>query len=211
MRRRILIVGGAAVAALGVAGGVLLRQSDDAVAAASWDPGITDFDKVLGSADAPVTMVEYASFTCPHCASFHTDTWPTLKERFVDTGQVRFVFRDFPLNEPAVRAGMMARCVPEDRYFSVVDVIFSTLDQWATGDWRQGLSRIGRLAGLSQEAFDACLADRALEDRILGLRLAGQQLYKINSTPSFVINGKTFSGGRTIEQFADIIDAASGA
>ncbi|NNG03951.1 MAG: DsbA family protein [Inquilinus sp.] len=211
MRRRVLIVGGAVVAAAGIAGAVVLRRSEDAIAAGSWDPAITPFDKVLGSANAPVTIVEYASFTCPHCATFHTDTWPTLKERFVDSGQVRFVFRDFPLNEPALRAGMMARCVPEDRYFSVVEVIFSTLDQWSNGDWRQGLGRIGRLAGLSQEAFDACLADKALEEQILGLRLAGQQLYDINSTPSFVINGKTFGGGRTIEQFADIIEDASGA
>ena len=105
---------------------MVLRQPDDAVAAGGWDPGITDFDKVLGDADAPVTIVEYASFTCPHCANFHTETMPALKERYIDTGQVRFVFRDFPLNEPALRAGMMARCVPDAQYFNVVDVVFST-------------------------------------------------------------------------------------
>ena len=163
----------------------MLRPSQDAVAAGGWDPGITDFDKVLGAADAPVTIVEYASFTCPHCASFHPRTMPALKERYIDTGQVRFVFRDFPLNEPALRAGMMARCVPDAQYFNVVDVVFSTLDQWSRGpDWMQSLSRIGRMAGLSQEAFDACMADQQLETNIIALRAEGAEEYNIQATPS---------------------------
>ncbi len=189
---------------------MVLRQSNDAVAAGSWDPGVTDFDKVLGDADAPVTIVEYASFTCPHCASFHSETMPLLKERFIDTGQVRFVFRDFPLNEPALRAGMMARCVPEEQYFNVVDVVFATLNQWSSGpNWLQSLSRIGRMAGLSQEAFDACMADTELEERILALRLEGANTYNIQATPSFVVNGRTLSGGRSIEEFTEIIDSAA--
>ncbi len=193
---------------MAVAGGAafVLRQSDDAVAAAGWDPDITDFDKVLGPDDAPVTIIEYASFTCPHCANFHTQTMPALKERFIDTGQVRFVFRDFPLNEPALRAGMMARCVPEAQYFNVIDLVFSTLDQWASGpNWMQSLSRIGRMAGLSQEAFDACMADQQLETNIIALRAEGAEKFDIQATPSFVINGKTLSGGRSIEEFAEII------
>ena len=206
MRRRTLIIGGVAVAAIGGGAAYFLRQSDDAVAAGGWDPGITDFDKVLGTADAPVTIVEYASLTCPHCASFHTGTMPALQERFIDTGQVRFIFRDFPLDEPALRAGMMARCVPDAQYFNVVDVVFSTLDQWSSGpDWMQSLSRIGRMAGLSQQAFDACMTDDQLEAKILTLRMEGQQQYNVQATPSFVINGKTLSGGRSIEEFAEII------
>ena len=210
MRRRTLIIGGAAVAAVAGGGAFVLRQSDDAVAAGSWDPGITDFDKVLGSDDAPVTIVEYASFTCPHCASFHNETMPLLKERFIDTGQVRFVFRDFPLNEPALRAGMMARCVPEEQYFNVVDVVFQTLNQWSSGpNWMQSLSRIGRMAGLSQQAFDACMADTELEEKILALRLEGANTFNVQATPSFVVNGKTLSGGRSIDEFAEIIDRAT--
>ena len=210
MRRRTLIVGGLAAAAVAGGAAVVLRQSNDAVAAGSWDPGITDFDKVLGNADAPVTIVEYASFTCPHCASFHSETMPLLKERFIDTGQVRFVFRDFPLNEPALRAGMMARCVPEEQYFNVVDVVFATLNQWSSGpNWLQSLSRIGRMAGLSQEAFDACMADTELEERILALRLEGANTYNVQATPSFVVNGRTLSGGRSIEEFTEIIDSAA--
>ena len=194
------------MAVLAAGAAVFLRQSDDAVAAGGWDPGITDFDKVMGDADAPVTIVEYASFTCPHCANFHTETMPALKERFIDTGQVRFVFRDFPLDEPALRAGMMARCVPDAQYFNVIDVVFSTLNQWSSGpDWLQSLSQIGRMAGLSQEAFDACMADEQLEADILNLRLEGQNQYRVQATPSFVVNGKTLSGGRTIEEFAEII------
>ncbi len=210
MRRRTLIIGG--VAGVAVAGGAafVLRQSNDAIAAGSWDPGITDFDKVLGNDDAPVTIVEYASFTCPHCASFHNETMPLLKERYIDTGQVRFVFRDFPLNEPALRAGMMARCVPEDQYFNVVDVVFQTLNQWSSGpNWLQSLSRIGRMAGLSQQAFDACMADTELEEKILALRLEGANTFNVQATPSFVVNGKTLSGGRSIDEFTEIIDRAT--
>lgn len=206
MRRRTLFIGGVAIAALAGGAALVLRQSDDAVAAGGWDPGITEFDKVLGDPEAPVTIVEYASFTCPHCASFHAETMPALKERFIDTGQVRFVFRDFPLDEQALRAGMMARCVPDAQYFNVVDVVFSTLNQWSSGpDWRQSLSRIGRMVGLSQEAFDACMADEQLEADILGLRMEGQNQFRIQATPSFVINGKTLSGGRSIDDFAEII------
>ena len=210
MRRRTLIIGGVAAAAVAGGAAVVLRQSDDAVAADGWDPGITDFDKVLGDSGAPVTIVEYASFTCPHCANFHNQTMPLLKERFIETGQVRFVFRDFPLNEPALRAGMMARCVPEEQYFNVVDVVFATLNQWSSGpNWMQSLSRIGRMAGLSQQAFDACMADTELEEKILALRLEGANLYNVNSTPSFVVNGKTLAGGRSIEDFTKIIEDAT--
>lgn len=210
MRRRTLIIGGVAGVAVAGAGAFVLRQSNDAIAAGSWDPGITDFDKVLGNDDAPVTIVEYASFTCPHCASFHNETMPLLKERYIDTGQVRFVFRDFPLNEPALRAGMMARCVPEEQYFNVVDVVFSTLNQWSSGpNWMQSLSRIGRMAGLSQQAFDACMADTQLEEKILALRLEGANTFNVQATPSFVVNGKTLSGGRSIDEFAEIIDRAT--
>ena len=164
----------------------------------------------MGNPDSPVTVIEYASFTCPHCASFHNETMPLLKERFIDTGQVRFVFRDFPLNEPALRAGMMARCVPEEQYFNVVDVVFATLNQWSSGpNWLQSLSRIGRMAGLSQEAFDACMADTELEEKILALRLEGANTYNVQATPSFVVNGRTLSGGRSIEEFTEIIDSAA--
>lgn len=206
MKRRTLIIGGVATAAIVGGAAMVLRQSDSANAAGGWSPEISDFDKVLGAPDAPVTIIEYASFTCPHCASFHTQTMPALKERFIDTGQVRFVFRDFPLNEPALRAGMMARCVPDSQYFNVVDVVFQTLSQWSRGpNWLQELSRIGRMAGLSQEAFDACMADEQLETNIIAMRAEGSREFNVQATPSFVIDGKTLSGGRSIQEFAQII------
>ena len=180
------------------------------VQVAAWEPEIGPFDRSLGSADAPVTVIEYASFTCGHCADFHAETLPALKEAYIDTGAVRFVFRDFPLNEPALRAGMMARCVPEEQYFNVVDVVFQTLNQWSSGpNWMQSLSRIGRMAGLSQQAFDACMADTQLEEKILALRLEGANKFNVQATPSFVVNGKTLSGGRSIDEFAEIIDRAT--
>lgn len=175
-----------------------------------WDAGITDFDAVLGDPAAPVTMIEYASFTCPHCAAFHTETLPELKERFVDTGQLKIVFRDFPLDGVALQAGLLARCVPDDQYFDVVNVLFDTQRQWATAeDPSEALSRIGQMAGLEQSTIDACLDDREMADRLVALREAGATQYDISSTPSFVIEGETHAGALPLEDFVALIEEAA--
>ena len=177
--------------------------------AQSWDPNITDFDQVLGQPDAPVTMIEYASFTCGHCATFHTDTLPEIRTRYIDNGTVRFVFRDFPLDGLALRAGMLARCVENDRFFTVVDVLFESQRQWATsGDPLEALRRIGQLAGLSEAEFDACMENEALANQIIELRLEAEQRYDVSSTPTFVINGEVVSGAWPIDRFVELIEGA---
>lgn len=206
LRRHILMAAGG-VAALVAAGAMLGRLAPhSAEATTTWDPQITDFDKVMGPADAPVTIVEYASFTCGHCANFHTETLPALKERFIDTGMARLVFRDFPLDGLALRAGMLARCAEDEQYFSFIDALFASQRQWLMDpDPIAALGRISRMVGMSSEAVEACLADEALADRLLAMRLEAQDRYGIDSTPTFVINGEVIPGHLPIETFAELI------
>lgn len=175
--------------------------------AQDWQAEVTDFDMVKGSADAPVTVIEYASLTCGHCADFHNQTLPDFTERYLDTGQVRMIWRQFPLNGLDLRAGMMARCVPEERFFSVLDVLFATQADWVSAeDPLNALSRIGRTAGLSQDDIDACFADEALADRIVQVRLDAEEKYEVSATPTFVIQGEVISGNRPLDFFAEMID-----
>lgn len=169
-------------------------------------PEIAADDMVLGSPDAKVTIVEYASLTCPHCARFHKETMPKLKSEFIDTGKVKFVYRDFPFDEAAFRAAMMARCAGKERYFGFLDALFSTQESWAVQNgWKQGLARIAKLGGMSQETFDKCIADKAIEEPILAKRLEGNQKYGVDSTPTFFINGEKVSGAYPFEHFAEVI------
>lgn len=148
-------------------------------------------ERVLGDPAAPIEIIEYASFTCPHCATFHNTALPKLKTEFIDTGKAKLVFRDFPLDGLAARAGMMARCVPEDRYFAVVDMLFKQQMAWATAqDPLAALSKIGRLAGLSPDMTEKCLNDEALLDGILKIRLEGQEKYDVRATPTILVNGE---------------------
>ena len=203
MRRRALLLGSlTGLGAIGLAPVVAWAQD-------GWDPRITDFDKVLGSPDAPVTIVEYSSYTCPHCARFHRETLPRLKTEYIDIGVARLVFRDFPLDGMALRAGMMARCLPDPLFFSMNEVLFAQQQDWArAADPVGALGNLGRVAGLNQDAFQACMADEALADRIIQLRLEGAQHYGVNSTPTFVINGEVLAGAQPFERFASLIEAA---
>lgn len=169
-------------------------------------PELLPDDMVLGSPDAKVTIVEYASLTCPHCAHFHKDTLPKIKSEFVDTGKVKLVYRDFPFDEASLRAAMMARCAGKERYFGFLDALFSTQEAWANPNgWKTGLARIGKLGGMSQETFDKCLVDKSVEDAILAKRLEGNQKYGVDSTPTFFINGEKVSGAYPFEHFAEVI------
>ena len=161
----------------------------------------------LGDPNAPVTMIEYSSLTCPHCAEFHKDTLPALKERYIDTGKVRLVLRDFPLDESALKAAVIAHCAGPERYPSFVDVFFRQQQSWArANDPVQALKQLARLGGLSEARADACLADQALEKAVLQARLEGQQSFNIRSTPTFIIDGKAYPGSRSVEDFAAIIE-----
>lgn len=164
-------------------------------------------ERVIGRADAPVTMIEYASLTCPHCAHFHTEILPGLKERYIDTGKLKLVFRDFPLDQVALRAAVVAHCGGPERYGQFLDVLFENQERWAhTADPVAALKQIASLAGLSGEQVDACLADEKMIDAVLQSRLDAQQQYDVKSTPTFVIGDDVFAGSRSVDAFAEIID-----
>lgn len=168
-------------------------------------------ERSIGDPDAPVTIIEYSSLSCPHCASFHSDVLPGLKERYIDTGKVRLVFRDFPLNESAVDAAVIAHCSGQDRYVGFLDVFFQTLESWSTAaDPKAALKQLGKLGGLTEDQMDTCLADETLVNGVLQSRLDGQNEHKVQSTPTFVIDGKTYPGSRDVDAFAEIIDPLLG-
>jgi protein-disulfide isomerase len=164
-------------------------------------------EQILGDPDAPVTIIEYASLTCPHCAQFHNEVLPELKERYITPGKVRLIYRDFPLDQVALAAAALAHCAGSDRYFSMLDVLFETQSNWARADNPiTALKRLGKLGGLTEEEMQACLNDQQLTDGILQTRLEGQNQYDIGSTPTFVIDGKTYSGSRDIEGFSELLE-----
>lgn len=161
----------------------------------------------LGDPAAPVTMVEYSSLTCPHCAVFHTDTLPGLKQRFIDAGKLRLVIRDFPLDDIALKGAVIAHCGGPQRYPRFIDVFFAQQRSWArAADPLGALRQLAKLGGLSEDEIDACLADPALEEAVLRSRLEAQQKFDIRSTPSFVIDGQVYPGNRSVEEFAAIIE-----
>ncbi|MFE0752769.1 DsbA family protein [Inquilinus sp. NPDC058860] len=197
-----LLAGLALATATFMAGSASAQDSGKA-----WDPKISDTDYVLGKADAPVTMLEFASFTCPHCAAFSNDVLPQIEKAYVDAGKVKIVFRQFPLNGLDLRAGMMARCAPREQYFNITKVLFQTQQSWATaGDPIAALAQIGGMAGLPKDKFDACLADNSVADAIIKLSQEAQADYKVNATPTFVVEGETLQGENSFDSFKAIFD-----
>jgi protein-disulfide isomerase len=163
-------------------------------------------EKWLGKEDAPVTIVEYASMTCPHCAHFHQTTLPELKTKYIDPGKVRLVFREFPFDPRAEAGFMLARC-SNDNYFAMVDVLFKQQQTWAAvDDAKEALLQISKLAGFSQESFVACLTDQKLLENVRAIRERGSKDFGVDSTPTFFINGNKFPGAMSIEQLSAIID-----
>lgn len=164
-------------------------------------------DKVMGNADAPVTVVEYASLTCIHCANFHTRTLPALKERYIDTGKVRLVFREFPFDPLSTAASMLARCTTEQRYFPLIDVFYKQFETW-TGSQAplDELRKIASLAGFTQESFEVCLKDQKVYDGINDAKKRGADVLGVSSTPTFFINGQKTSGFKSIEEFEKLLE-----
>jgi protein-disulfide isomerase len=165
----------------------------------------TPQDRVLGQADAPITIVEYASMTCPHCAHFATETLPELKKKWIDTGKAKLIMRPFPLDQVALRAEMLARCLPPERYYPMIETLFKTQDKWAVQNWRPALERTARLAGIGTKEFDACLANKALEDEIVQSRLTAATQLDVNATPTLFVNGKKFEGPPTAEALDGVL------
>jgi protein-disulfide isomerase len=182
--------------------------TDTRVALADEAPALrlTPDDRILGNPNAPNTIVEYASLTCPHCAHFENDVLPELKKKWIDTGKAKLVLRDFPLDEPALRAAMIARCAPSDKFYAYIDTFFAAQDKWVMArDYRDALARLVKLGGMSKDEFDNCLKDSALENKIVEGRLVASKELDVNSTPTFFINGTKFAGAPTVEEFDKVL------
>lgn len=188
------------------------QGGDEAVAQPADAFELHPLDIIQGNPDAPVTIVEYASAGCPACAQFHMTVYPELKEAYVDTGKVRFILREFRSGDPVLfqTGALLARCVPEDKYYAVIDQLFRQFNELyqarREGNAREAYLRIARRASLSDEAFDACIADEALLVALFERAEADLAKYPITGTPSFVINGELARGVRVFEDFADVID-----
>ncbi|MGB8868886.1 MAG: DsbA family protein [Rhodomicrobium sp.] len=160
-------------------------------------------DMALGKADAPVTIIEYSSLSCPHCAAFHKEVFPELQAQYIDTGKVRYVMREFPLNEAALAGAVVARCLPADRYFAFTSLLFSKQSDWAyKEDALAPLKALAKQAGMSGEEFDKCIDNEALQKKILAVRDEGQKK-GVNATPSFFVNGTLLKGAPTLQTLAE--------
>jgi protein-disulfide isomerase len=163
-------------------------------------------DRILGKDDAPVTIVEYASMTCPHCASFHERTYPELKKRYIDTGKVRFIFREFPLDPLAAGASMLARCAPKEQFFAMIETLFHEQRKWAVEKPIPPLMAIARQAGFSEQSFNACLSDQKMLNALEAERDRAGKKFGVQSTPTLFINGRLQRGGMSIDELAKVID-----
>jgi protein-disulfide isomerase len=166
-------------------------------------------DMALGPKDAVVTITEYASMTCPHCSRFAEDVFPKIKTDYIDTNKIRYVFREFPLDIKAAAGAMLARCIAKDdagKYFAVIDTLFKSQDAWAGSNTTESLKLIGKQTGLTGDEVESCLKDQALLDKIAADQKYANEVLKVNSTPTFFINGDMVKGEIAFEDFKKKID-----
>jgi protein-disulfide isomerase len=166
-------------------------------------------DMTMGNEKAPVTIIEYASMTCPHCAHFQEVTFPELKKRYIDTGKVHYIFREFPLDSLAAAAFMLARCAgkdDKDKYFALIDTLFRQQRQWAVEKPIPPLLAIAKQAGFTEQSFNACLANQQMLDGIENTRQRAIKQFKVQSTPTFFINGTAHPGALSIEEISKLIE-----
>jgi protein-disulfide isomerase len=166
-------------------------------------------DRIRGNIDAPVTVEEYISLTCPHCAEFYLTTLPELEKRYVDTGKVKFILRDFPLDGTALKAATIARCMPEEQFYPFITILYQTQTSWALlPNPESQIMQYARLGGLSEDKAKACLKDTKLQDAIVTERTDAAQKYNIESTPTFVMNNgaEKISGAVSIDAFSSLFD-----
>lgn len=214
-RRKLL----AALAGLPVAGALMsVAYAEDQKAAveAPKPEGSVDVKKLMapealpdmsmGKSTAPVTVVEYASMTCPHCAEFDVVTFPAFKKKYIDTGKVYYILREFPFDPRAEAGFMLARC-SKDKYFAMVDLLFHQQDNWAAAnDAKSALLQLSKLAGFTQESFTACLTNQKLLDQIRSVKNRAEKEFGVDATPTFFINGKKYPGAMSIDEMSAIID-----
>jgi protein-disulfide isomerase len=208
--RNILIVAGGVVAVAAIAAGVYFgtrpsspAPAPQAVAQAADKTTLLKVqpnDHVLGDPNAPITLIEYASLTCPHCAHFSVAVLPELKKKWIDTGKVKLIYRDFPLDQTALKAAQLAECAGKDKYFGVIDMTFETQAKWATAaDPIAELGKSLRIAGMGENEVKACLANDAVANGVVADYRGGETL-GVNSTPTLFINGTEFKGARSVEE-----------
>ncbi|MBM3651195.1 MAG: DsbA family protein [Alphaproteobacteria bacterium] len=217
--RNILIVAAGIVAVAAIVAGVYfgtrppspgqppttVAAAPDKAALLTVQPG----DHVLGDPKAPVTIIEYASFTCPHCAYFHLQILPDLKKKWIDTGKAKLVYRDFPLDQVAAKAAQIAECAANDRYFGVIDLIFRGQATWATAaDPIAELAKPLRIAGMGEAEIKACLANEAKANAVIADYRGGEVL-GVSSTPTLFIDGQLYKGARSVEELDGAIAKAA--
>jgi len=197
--RREFVVGSSAVLALGAIG---------AFGSAAWAETFSVLeleakgpldDIPMGSATAPVTIIEYASMTCPHCAAFAVTTFPKLKEKYIDTGKVRYIMREYPLDGLAAAAFLLARCAGPEKYYPLIETLFAQQQKWAVKDPIPPLLAIAKQAGFTQQSFEVCINDKELLEKVQQVRNRGKEKFKVEATPTFYINGERHSGAMAIE------------
>ncbi|MDQ0455127.1 DsbA family protein [Rhizobium paknamense] len=167
-------------------------------------------EQALGKPDAPVKIVEYFSMTCPHCAHFHATTFDAIKEKYIDTGKVYFVFREFPFDPSATAAFMLARCAPKDQYYPFITMFLKQQRAWAApadGDVKGAMLQMSKMAGFSQESFNSCLTNAQLAADVTAVRDRGAKDFGVNSTPTFIINGKVYTGDMPVDSMSALIDS----
>jgi protein-disulfide isomerase len=209
-RRRVVIGTTILGATALVLGGALVLNSS-----ASADPVPTGDlmeagplgDAIMGSESAPVTIIEYASMTCPHCANFAVNVLPKIKERYIDTGKVRFIFREFPLETLSAGAFMLARCVDKDKYFPLIESLFQQQSKWVVQKPMEPLLEIAKQAGFTEDSFKECLANQKLLDGIEWVRNRATEKFKVDATPTFFINGEMHRGEMTLDEMEKAIQS----
>jgi protein-disulfide isomerase len=207
LSRRTLLTALAVLPALGAVP-VSAQEGGDVSPAELAVPGPIK-DMPLGKAEAPVKVYEYASMTCPHCARFQTDVFPHIKSKYIDTGKVQWILREFPLDPRAAAGFMLARCAGDDKYHAMIDVLFHQQANWAFVDANQvlpALSQIAKQAGFTQEQFDKCLQDKTLYDGVMAVKQRATDKFKIDGTPTFFINGRRFGGELSVEEFDKAVE-----
>jgi protein-disulfide isomerase len=187
-------------------------QSAPAASAAQSEPAASDYalgDIALGDPNAPLTVYEYASFTCPHCASFHENTFPEVKEQYIDTGKVRFILREVYFDQYGLWASMVARCGGAEGFYPMADAFLSSQSTWTRSpDIGHAIQQVGRRAGLPAERIQQCLSDREFAKTLLETYQQNRDADEVKSTPTFVIDGETHTGAMSFEDFSALLDAA---
>ena len=169
---------------------------------------IGELDIISGNENAPITIIEYASYSCSHCASFYKDLYKRINKNFIKTGKVKFIYRDFPLDAPSLKASQLVHCTKElKKKKELIEILFSSQANWAYNeDYLQNLEKIAARTGMSKNIFNQCVKNEKLEDQILAIRLDAAQNFKINSTPSIIVNGEKYNGSRKWSDFSEFLN-----